>query len=260
MRRGIVICAGGKYIAPALRAVKRLRWLKCGLSIEVWRLSDNEMPEKSAQEFEGVGNLIVREPIVAPGGGWQLKPYALSHSAFDQALLLDADTWCERDPTFLFDAMLWAPGGTLFWPDAVAIKKSASMWKQAGIEPRRMGAIESGQVLLDKGKCETALEMCVQMNMASDHWYKHVYGDKDTFLLAWMKTATPYALVHTPMDLAPDGIWQHDLRGERLFRHDNEPDKDVCRLMPQTYEPLLVGERRKPRNETVHAVLGGHAK
>ena len=51
--------------------------------------------------------------------GWQLKPYAILHSCFQEVLLLDADQVPVRDPAEVFRWPQYLETGALFWPDIV---------------------------------------------------------------------------------------------------------------------------------------------
>ena len=46
-----------------------------------------------------------------------MKPYALLHSSFKQALLLDCDVVLASDPASLFDAPGFKALGNYFWAD-----------------------------------------------------------------------------------------------------------------------------------------------
>ncbi len=104
--RGIVICAGGARIftnAYVLVSILR-RTLKSSLPIEVWHLGEDEMSAAMRRLLEELDVTVVdaaRRLASNPANirdGWQLKPYALMWSAFEEVLLLDADQVPLVDP------------------------------------------------------------------------------------------------------------------------------------------------------------------
>ena len=109
--RGIVVCAGGaRMFLNAYVLLRILReTLRCALPIQLWHLGP--------QEFSTVMRALIDDLDVEPvdaftvrakhpsvlADGWQLKPYAVLHSRFEEILLLDADQVPVRDPAELFD-------------------------------------------------------------------------------------------------------------------------------------------------------------
>lgn len=128
--RGIVISAGGRYYLP--QAVVLLRVLRhhlnCTLPVELFWLGDEEMDSATLAalkaEFAPLeGHDASRLPTLPhrlPGAqlkGFPMKPFALLHSSFKQALLLDCDVVLMRDPSYLFDAPEFVASGNSFWGD-----------------------------------------------------------------------------------------------------------------------------------------------
>ncbi len=108
--RGIVVCGGGeKYLPSTYVLVRVLRHLGCLLPVEVWHLGEAEMPGVMRGLFAELGCVCVdglqvrRTHPVRRLAGWELKCFAVMHSAFAEALLLDADDCPVRNPAFLFD-------------------------------------------------------------------------------------------------------------------------------------------------------------
>jgi hypothetical protein len=56
-------------------------------------------------------------------------------------------------------------------------------------------------------------------NQHSDFFYDHIYGDKDTFRLAWHKVGQPYSMPSRDPEIIPFAMCQHGFAGERLFQH-----------------------------------------
>jgi hypothetical protein len=79
---------------------------------------------------------------------------------------------------------------------------------------------ESGQVLVDKRRAWQALALCDWYNQNSDFFYRFVYGDKDTFRLAWHRTGQAFSMPAMPA--SPNFVInQTDFEGRLLFQHRN---------------------------------------
>ena len=136
--RGIVICGGGRtYFPCAWVCIKMLRHLGCTLPVELWHLGPAEM---SAHMQSLVAPLGVRcvdafalreKHPVRRLGGWELKCYALLHSAFAEVLLLDADNVPVANPAFLFDTPEYRQHGAVFWPDLAPSRDTAPRGKSS---------------------------------------------------------------------------------------------------------------------------------
>jgi hypothetical protein len=167
--RGIVICAGGvKYLTCAWVLVNILRQLGCEVPIEVWYLGEDEGDRNWIKLVEPLGVTCVDAHEVRLShphprlGGWELKPYAILHSRFEEVLLLDADNVPAVDPTCLFDAPGYLEAGAVFWPDPPPPHVSASpaAWSVFDVPHREEPEQESGQILIDKRRGWLALNLC----------------------------------------------------------------------------------------------------
>lgn len=231
--RGIVICAGGRYLAPAWILVSQIRALGCDLPIQIWHRNidgGTEVPAAMARPFlehqEGVSFVnasLIRPhiPFRGPLGGWELKPYAIANCRFREVLYLDADNIPLVDPSFLFDTPEFRETGALFWPDRGTYRKRKPIFDLVGAEwEPGIPEIESGQMVLDKVRCWKPLQFALWMNEHSGFFYKQFHGDKETFNFGWLKMGAP-RFVHPPMrDLTGwDCICQHDSSGRRIFQH-----------------------------------------
>ncbi|HEX5454568.1 MAG TPA: hypothetical protein VFX06_12310 [Stellaceae bacterium] len=227
--RGIVMCAGGaRLFTCAWVAIGMLRrHLGCALPIEVWHLGPDEMglpqrallEELDAQPVDAF-EVAKRHPVDRLGG-WELKPYALMHSQFREVLLLDADNVPVRDPGFLFDRPEFVDSGALFWPDIVRIAPNNAIWEISGTAFRDLPSFESGQMVLDKSRCWRALALTHRLNQDSDVVYRHLHGDKDTFLIAWLMLNQPFHLIPYRPKRLESTLCQRDPDGGLLFQHRN---------------------------------------
>jgi hypothetical protein len=226
--RGIVIAAGGSIMftnAYVLVSVLR-RALGCTLPIEVWHFGPAEMsPAMAELLLELDVELVDALPHIAATGidirdGWQLKPFCLQHSRFEEVLLIDADQVPVADPAGVFDWPEFRETGAVFWPDVVALRDDNPVWQGMGLSPQRPAiSLESGQLVLDKRRHWRALSIAVGLNAAASLVYRYLYGDKDTFLIAFRLAEENFSLVpHQPFQ-APRWIAQRDFSGNALFQH-----------------------------------------
>jgi hypothetical protein len=228
--RGVVILGGGRYFVAAYVTVRVLRHVGCTLPVQLWHLA-GEVTDRMRELLRPYGvecvdaDAAARErPFRFLDGhwwrGWQLKPFALVHSPFREVLLLDADSYPVRDPSFLFDWPPYRERGAVFWPDSAS---SAGLWTAEkcavfGIPPGDP-ALESGQMVVDKRRCWRELQLTLWYNAHADFVYRILWGDKDTFNVAWRRLGRAYALpqpacgwdLHTLLQYGPDGrvLFQH---------------------------------------------------
>lgn len=226
--RGIVIAGGGvKYFPSAWVCIHMLREHGCSLPIQLWHLGPEEMTEQMCQLVQPVGVecvdalQVMRERPVPRLDGWQLKPYSILHCRFREVLFLDADNFPLVDPIFLFMTPQYGEHGAIFWPDYGRLGADQSIWRLTGVPFRDEPEFETGQIVVDKERCWQALALAMWMNDHGDFWYQHLYGDKDTFHLAWRKldrrhAMPPYEVVNLPWVMC-----QHDFTGRRIFQHRN---------------------------------------
>lgn len=232
--RGIVICAGGRDLfTSAWVLIKVLRGVGCRLHIQMWHLGEREMDDAMRAlvqplNVECVDAYEVRKQFPARIlHGWELKPFAMLHCPFKDVMLLDADNIPARDPTFLFDSKEYIDTGALFWPDYERLDAKRSIWKICGVPYRDEPEFETGQILIDKHRGWRALNLTMWYNEHSDFFYKHVYGDKETFHMAWRKLGLPYAVPHKNIASVNGLICQHDFEGNVLFQHQRKWTLDM---------------------------------
>ncbi|HEX3150815.1 MAG TPA: FkbM family methyltransferase [Gemmataceae bacterium] len=226
--RGIVICAGGiRYFTNAYVCTSILRMHGCRLPIQFWHLGPAEMTEEMRTLVAHLDVTCVdarevrKEHPVRILNGWELKPFAMIRSPFEEVLLLDADNVVVRDPAFLFDTQQYVETGAIFWPDYNRLEPARSIWEIMGVDYRNEPEFESGQMVVDKRRCWTALQLTMHLNEWSDFYYDHIHGDKDTFHMAWRKIGRPYAMPERGIESLAATMCQHDFKGRRLFQHRN---------------------------------------
>ena len=226
--RGIVICAGGvRYFLCAWVCINMLRKQGCHLPVELWHLNDAEVNDTMRTMVEALGVTCINAQEVRklyPArilNGWEIKAFALLHSAFREVLLLDADNVPVVDPTFLFETKQFEETGAIFWPDFGRLEPFRSIWELTGVTYRDEPEFESGQIVLDKARCFLPLSLAMWFNEYSDFWYRHIHGDKETFHMAWRRLDAPYAMPQRGIYALPFTMCQHDFNGRRIFQHRN---------------------------------------
>jgi hypothetical protein len=244
--RGIVMSAGGpRHFTNAwvtLHVLRRL--LGCTLPIQVWYLGPGELSADMLDllrplDVACVDALKVREEHpVRRLGGWESKPFAIIHSPFREVLWLDADSVPLVNPGFLFEEPAYQEAGAIFWPDLTSLPPDHPIWPICRVPWRDEPEFESGQIVLDKARCWAALQVTMHLNEWSDLYYRYVYGDKETFHLAWRMLDLPFAMPEQRprkaighWSRAPEadgGAWtlfQHDLAGREIFHHRTSTGK-----------------------------------
>lgn len=248
--RGIVIPGGGiKYFPSMWVGINRIRQVGCNLPIEVWYLGEVEM-DLSMQRllaplgvtFRDAMELRKKHPMRILNG-WELKPYAIVHSAFNEVMFIDADCAPVKNPEFLFDAPMYLKTGAIFWPDyphwllkhepydvfgaprPKNIKVPGDDYQLFGvpIDPSQEWDIpvESGQMVIDKSKCWEPLNLAMFFCAHSDFYFRFVHGDKETFHLAWRRLGVPYSMPQRWPHWDLHTALQYDFKGEILFAHRN---------------------------------------
>lgn len=253
--RGIVIPAGGPYNRFAFHLVYALRQLGCRLPIEIWHLPhEADSTWQQIWQAEGcdvvnAGEVAERENVPVPAGGWQLKPFALRHCRFAEAMLLDADNCPVRNPGDLFSDIGYEKRWAMFWPDLPPGRTRgnwvpAAVWREVGLEQDKAARpFESGQIVVNRRRCMAELDLTVFLNEWHEHVYQFVYGDKDTFLLAWHLLGSRY---HMPAKLPTyrsPAVCQHDSKGRLLFQHCTQ-GKDAIATGENI--PALINRRFVP--------------
>ena len=245
--RGIVIPAGGRLLPGAYVTLKLLREFGCKLPVEIWHLGPAEIPDVWRGLFEGL-DVIFRdahaEAYQVPNlSGWQLKPYAIIHSRFEEVLFLDADNHPAQDPTYLFEVPEYKKTGAVFWPDRVPHDVNHPIWDVFGVPYRDEPAHETGQMLIDKSRCWHALQIAMHCNEFSSFHYRYSHGDTATFRFAFHSlqqpfTMIPHRLLEVPIDREVEDIktlettpymrepgdiracfLQRDFEGKVIFQH-----------------------------------------
>jgi hypothetical protein len=225
--RGIVICAGGERLFTSAYVLLRVlrETLGCTLPIQLWHFGGEELsPAMRALlvplNVELVDATAFLEDYPADiGNGWQLKSYALLQSRFAEVLMLDADQVPVRDPALVFEMPEYLQTGAVFWPDIIDLSAANPIWALTGLAAENCPAWESGQIVVDKRRHLRALRIALYLNERAGVVYRMLYGDKDTFLIAWRIAGASVAVVpHRPF-IDERVLVQRDFAGAPLFQH-----------------------------------------
>ncbi|KAI8474523.1 MAG: mannosyltransferase putative-domain-containing protein [Monoraphidium minutum] len=210
--RGIIVNAGGRKLlgsAAVTLAVLR-RTLNCTLPIELVWHSAAEMDRGTLEAFQKEfgplrGYDVAAEPFPKHHrrehvdlARFEGKVFSLLHSQFSEAVLLDCDNIPFVDPTRFFDDPDYQATGNLFWPDFWAVvDKKDIVFDIVGLDydkaseafangkGRLRRDTESGAFLLDLVRHADVAEYAAWINSFSDVMYHAVWGDKDTYSLAF---------------------------------------------------------------------------
>lgn len=210
--RGIVICTGNEHSGMALVAIKALHYLGSKLPIEVVYSNSKDLSLSNRKLFQtnhpnvrliDLSTMAFKSNHVKLNG-WQIKPYGVLASRFEQVLLIDADVLFFEKPEMLFEHKYFIQTGTLFFHDRPVVRQGIIKWIQTfslnsnQTFPNRTQ--ESGVVLLDKSRVLNALLAICKLNDYPERkqvTYQHLYGDKDTWWVGFHMSGMPYSFVPT---------------------------------------------------------------
>lgn len=277
---GVLIIGGGKYWPGIVVSIEMLRLKGCHLPVQVWhRGAEEECNLADLSDPAGVTLVDTLQFAAENGGyrmmgGWESKLYALTHCNFRRVLYLDADAYCVADPTPTMQRLDEAP--FLFWQDLPGQENSVK-WSYVWPEgPRGVPAIQGGQLFIDLEKCWQVVQIANWMNQHADFYYKYMYGDQDTWRVAFAvmndpslwKCLGPAPWHNSVSFLLPDKegkpLVVHRCRG-KLFLPKDIPSGNTQYLNPQYDLPMesevfSILSRVKTRSsgvkETFDAIYG----
>ncbi len=231
---GVVYTGNYKHLPNLLISLRTLRAVNKSVAVELWyerdfeadmlcelRIDTFQVTLRKMSDFEGI-NGILSDGLIRYGK----KVFTIIQSGFESILFIDSDNLVLADPIGLFNEPCFLKNGALFWPDFIEMKDKykikKEVWALLGMEERVNAEIETGQLLVNKKLCSTQLYLAYLMNREHSFWYQYVYGDKDTFTIAWNLTRREYSLAPRPvwLDESKKVVrWHFDLNGKRIFQH-----------------------------------------
>ena len=184
--------------------------------------------------------------------GYQIKPFALLASSFEDIMLIDADNFPLQKPEHLFDNSIYNTIGNVFWADfwkPTDNWNDLSIYQILNVEPNlKLNDSESGQILVNKQICWNAINMAWFLNNHSYFFYQYFLGDKDTYQLAWILTGSTYyqnkykpnAIGYIDKNDIPIGknMLHYDLYSNPLFLHTTL-DKDIDNV---TWDKVIISK------------------
>ncbi|KAG7382915.1 hypothetical protein PHYBOEH_010174 [Phytophthora boehmeriae] len=252
-KRGIVLVVYEKMLQSVYASVRSLRSMNCTLPVELWYMrSETDPSHPILKELTGKYDVFMREILDPRARKFYTKTYAVFYSAFDQVLLLDADNFAVKDPTYLFETAEFKDTGAIFWPDFWRPKKTifniqptSLVWDVFDLDAVDMFEQESGQVLIDRSVHQKALNvlMYYAFNPSTFERLRLAWGDKDLFRFAWLKTKSSFHMIQTPPGSA--GLKLPDVNifcGVTMVQHD--PDREIV-FLHRNQEKLSSENREK---------------
>ncbi|KAF1355337.1 mannosyltransferase putative-domain-containing protein [Delphinella strobiligena] len=212
--RGIVLSAGEDQVPYLLATIPAMRQVGCDLPIEIMYLGDEDISEEYRDELEKISGVVTRDmkQMVRDSGwelkGWAAKPFAMLLSSFQEVMFIDADAVFFRNPESLFEDPQYQKTGALFFKDRSLFPESKRRWLRSilpkpiskSVQRSRLWTGESGHqqesgvILVDKWRHFVEMLLVTRMNGPDrdgnkaegiEGIYDMVYGDKETFWLAW---------------------------------------------------------------------------
>ncbi|KAG2798626.1 hypothetical protein JG687_00014802 [Phytophthora cactorum] len=240
---GIAYVVYEQLFLSVYAAIRALRSTGCTLPIELWyRQDETNTSHPLLQELRSKYGAYLRVIKDSRAVKFYTKLYAVFYSAFDNLLLLDADNFAARDPTHLFATEVYNDTGAVFWPDfwmpnrtIFKAKKGSDVWELMGVTFVDMFEQESGQVLVNRAKHTKALHTLLHYGLTEPHLpaeFDMLWGDKDLFRFAWMRTNSSFHMIKRPAGSAGlkapylnifcgNTMVQHDPDGGVAFLHRN---------------------------------------
>ena len=188
--RGIVTTVFDREFPSCWVLLSELARLKVQLPIEAFH-REGELSPRNRALVEELGLPLTFRQLDEPIVRFGLKPFSIWRSSFREVLWIDCDSFPIRDPSFLFEDPEYRQKGSLFWRDVFGVDRSAvwhpqaDVWRVFNVPPNDAEEFETGQLLIDKERCWSELGLVLHFNRRSDVYYNYVWGDKDTFRMAW---------------------------------------------------------------------------
>lgn len=229
--RCIVMPAGGlKYLTNAYLNIRYIRdILQSNIPIQIWYIGKEEKIDSIfndlSNRYSNIEYVDSREYVkVFPFKklhGWENKIYAITHCKYNEILYLDSDCFLAYKPEDIFnDIVEYAEYGAVFSADCDVLGCGRPMdnngvvsrlgtfrhgrWNYDNknpllsmlkIEDTDYPELESGFMLINKNRCYRELFLSLFLNENSDFIYQYLYGDKDTYRIAWSYLNTPFFVI-----------------------------------------------------------------
>jgi len=228
MTKGIIIPVLEKYENLLLFNIYNLRkLLGCTLPIELWQIGQElSMKTQSILEDCRVNDNLSFQNVSdytdnpEHWKGWQIKAFVMKNTKFDEVILCDCDSIFLQNPEIIFSDQNYIRTGSYFFKDWIKhepfdrstefparkefIKRLLPEKKlyfpeewnwiydiQDTVQPMWYYQ-ESGVVYLNKKIHQDVVETIYDLNNNYEETYKYIYGDKETFWLAFVINNKPF--------------------------------------------------------------------
>ncbi|KAL9121522.1 MAG: hypothetical protein Q9187_001918 [Circinaria calcarea] len=267
--RGVVTTAGGAYLPVLVISLRMLRRTGSTLPVEVFLSSTSEYEGRVCRDILPSLNarcLIISDILDAVPGSvtiahYQLKPFAMLFSSFEEILFLDADSFPIHDPEELFTSEPFISHGMVLWPDFWISTASPLYYNISGqpVPPvSRRQSSETGEIVVSKKSHHQSLLLAAYYNYyGPSHFYilqsqgAPGEGDKETFAAAAdALNETYYA---TSERVRPIGAPKEDggTKGSAMVQYDPREDYNLTKQGLWRVKDLSVAE--SPRAFFIHA-------
>lgn len=202
---GVVYVGGGKYWPMIVAGIRMLRASGSTLPVEVWYRGGEETVYPS--DVEGLNVVLcdshavadtLHVPRVPTGrdGGWSNKLFALYHTEFARVLFLDADAYCVENPAPLFAVLDNGAPPFAYWRDLMNQNNSVK-WKNVYPPGDKtfVPPVQGGQLLIDRTRAASLISLAKYMCDNAGYYFKHMYGDQDTWRVALALGASNYKVI-----------------------------------------------------------------
>jgi hypothetical protein len=224
-RRGIVLTTGNKYFRLAVHFIRTVRYLGCKLPIEIFFNGIADLSPERIRYFSRMHNVRVRnlarfirqETIQLQT--WEVKPYCMLASDFQEVIFADADALFAQNPEILFKDIGYIRTGALMFRDRqfsisyrANINATVASWlphphasrltSNRFMTGQTSHFLESGVIVWDKSRHLYSLLAAALLNTGnfrSKFLDKVSHGDKEAFWIALEMLGEPYDLMpHQP--------------------------------------------------------------
>lgn len=202
---GVIYVGGGKYWPMIVAGIRMLRASGSTLPVEVWYRGGEEPVYPS--DVEGLNVTLCDSHAVADtlgisrvptgrDGGWSNKLFALYHTEFSRVLFLDADAYCIENPAPLFAVLDNGAPPFAYWRDLLSQNNSVK-WKNVYAPGDRtfVPPVQGGQLLIDRTRAAPLVSLAKYMCDNAHYYFKHMYGDQDTWRVALALGVSSYTLI-----------------------------------------------------------------
>lgn len=188
----IIYVGGGKYWPMIRLGIHKARKYT-DLPIQVWHNSEHEpIP---IEDLAGLGDVTIHDVLaVKPRprrvGGWENKTTAILHSKVQKAIFLDADAYLVSPPNAI--SRLLSTERFVFWQDLPWNAQTVDWEWNGQINGTIVPSVQGGQLGINVVSFYPELVIAHFINQHSDYFYRHQYGDQDSWRIALTGTRGNY--------------------------------------------------------------------